>query len=162
MLFPKCTNTLLISQRIEELNSLIKTAKFEKCLEIKLGVQAKISIKTNACPTNWVLKAMSDHLKTLLPELEAELKRLKDVVEASNKLLNEEHSTDPKEVSTYTEIKTGDRVLVSDNGNDWRNRYFSHVTDEGIPHTFYAGATSWSTEKTTSWAFCKKADNKRK
>jgi hypothetical protein len=61
------------------------------------------------------------------------------------------------EVNPYADFKVGDKVLVSDNGVDWEKRYFSHVTDDGKPSTFYGGSISRSNiAQTIGWNFCKK------
>jgi hypothetical protein len=65
------------------------------------------------------------------------------------------------EITPYDDFKVDDKVLVSNTGHTWHKRYFSHVTDEGEPCTFYSGGTSWSQEDshTIKWVLCKKAED---
>ncbi len=60
------------------------------------------------------------------------------------------------EVSPYEDFKKDDKVMVSQNGEIWYKRYFSHVNVEGIPYCFGDGMTSWNSEYTTDWEYCRK------
>ena len=67
--------------------------------------------------------------------------------------LNEEHNTYTIPLDTPIDTK----VLVSDDGNLWEKRYFSHFSnDERKPYAcFYNGATSWIDTSTITWEYCK-------
>ena len=62
------------------------------------------------------------------------------------------------------EFKKGDKVLVSDTGDelDWKRRYFSHYKG-GRYLCFLYGADEWGSEgKASSWSFCKKWEEDEK
>lgn len=60
------------------------------------------------------------------------------------------------EISPYENFKKDDPVMVSDSGNNWYKRYFSHV-ENGTPFAFIDGATSWSkTAGAETWAYCRR------
>lgn len=67
--------------------------------------------------------------------------------------LNEEHNTYTIPLDTPIDTK----VLVSNDGNRWQKRYFSHFNnDEHRPYAcFYGGITSWITTATVNWEYCK-------
>lgn len=67
--------------------------------------------------------------------------------------LNEEYNTYTIPLDTPIDTK----VLVSNDGNHWEKRYFSHFSkDEHRPYVcLYGGITSWVTTSTANWEYCK-------
>lgn len=66
------------------------------------------------------------------------------------------HDFDLIEISPYEDFKKDDKVMVSQNGEIWYKRYFSHVDVKGIPYCFGDGMTSWNSGYTTGWEYCRK------
>lgn len=74
--------------------------------------------------------------------------------DARKEWLKQEHN--PYTIPLDTPVDT--KVLVSNDGENWKRRYFSHfdVSDNDRPYvSFRDGATSWVTSIHAYWKYCK-------
>ena len=72
--------------------------------------------------------------------------------------LNQEY-TEPKIQPQVKDFKVDDKVLVSNDNHTWRKRHFCRYdSEEDYVYTFECGATSWTTNLTTSWVYAKLPD----
>ena len=67
--------------------------------------------------------------------------------------------TEPKIQPGVKDLKVDDKVLVSNDNHTWRKRHFCRYdSEEDYVYTFECGATSWTTNLTTSWVYAKLPD----
>lgn len=65
------------------------------------------------------------------------------------------HAYDLIEVSPYDEFQIDDKVVVSNDGTNWRKRHFAGVSSDGRAMTFDNGVTSWISDGSKSlWNYC--------
>jgi hypothetical protein len=48
------------------------------------------------------------------------------------------------EVSPYADWKIDQKIMVSEDGEDWRKRHFAGVDEEGCPLAWVTSSTSWA------------------
>jgi len=60
------------------------------------------------------------------------------------------------EVSPYADFKVDEPVMVSDGDLPYRRRYFAGIGPDGIPRAWDAGATSWTTDVSIAWNYCRR------
>lgn len=64
------------------------------------------------------------------------------------------------EVSPWEDFKKDDKVMVSEDGEEWLRRYFAYEKDD-VAYIYRNGATSWTSggadeEWITTWNYCRK------
>jgi len=60
------------------------------------------------------------------------------------------------EVSPYADFKVDEPVMVSDGDLPYRRRYFAGIGPDGIPRAWDGGATSWTTDVSIAWNYCRR------